>query len=119
MEELLTKLKFDQDNLIPAIAQQYNSKEVLMMAWMNKESIIKTFETKKVHYWSRSRQKLWLKGESSGHIQKLIEFYYDCDNDTLLLMVDQIGAACHTYRKTCFFNMFKDNKTIITCKPIK
>lgn len=100
--------KFNADGLIPAIIQQtQNGKpdagRVLMMAWMNRESILKTIETGFMHYWSRSRQKLWLKGESSGHTQKVIRWYVDCDADTLLFEVDQEGGACHTGYASCFF----------------
>jgi len=100
--------KFNSDGLIPAIVQQtQNGKpeagRVLMMAWMNQHSIEKTIETGFMHYWSRSRQKLWLKGESSGHTQKVIRWYVDCDADTLLFEVDQEGGACHTGYASCFF----------------
>lgn len=107
-DNLLTKLKFNQDGLIPAIAQQYDSKDVLMMAWMNRDAIIETLTSNQVCYYSRSRQKLWRKGESSGQIQKLVEFIFDCDGDTLLLLVDQTGVACHTGRKSCFYNAWKN-----------
>lgn len=98
-------LKFDQRGLIPAIAQDYLDNTVLMMAWMNREAIQRTLETGEVHYWSRSRAELWHKGATSGHIQKVKEFYYDCDADTLLLKVEQVGnVACHTGARSCFFN---------------
>ena len=103
-------LTFDQNGLIPAIAQQYNTGEILMMAWMNKQSISITLKENRIVYWSRSRQNLWRKGETSGQIQKLIEFRWDCDTDTILLQVDQKGVACHTGRRTCFFNAMRDNK---------
>mgnify|MGYP000854009822 CR=1 FL=1 len=115
----LDKIIFNQDGLIPVITQQYDSKEVLMMAWMNEEAILKTLKTKQVHYYSRSRQNLWLKGETSGHTQKLVEFRLDCDQDCILLLIDQKGAACHTNRKNCFYNLVKDGEIIITEKPIK
>jgi len=100
--------KFNADGLIPAIIQQTqngkpNSGRVLMMAWMNREAIQKTIETGFMHYWSRSRQKLWLKGESSGHTQRVVRWYVDCDADTLLFEVDQEGGACHTGYASCFF----------------
>lgn len=100
--------KFNSDGLIPAIVQQtVNEKPyagaVLMMAWMNDVSIRKTIETGLMHYWSRSRQKLWLKGETSGNTQKVVRWYVDCDGDTLLFEVDQEGGACHTGHRTCFF----------------
>ncbi len=96
-------LQFNQDGLIPAIAQQHDSGEVLMMAWMNKDSILETLREGQVCYWSRSRHTYWRKGESSGHRQVLKSMRVDCDGDTLLLMVDQTGPACHTNRRTCFF----------------
>jgi len=105
--ELLTKITFNDRGLVPVIAQHYQTGEVLMMAWMNQEAIEKTLATNEVHYWSRSRQSLWKKGETSGHFQHLKSFYIDCDGDTLLLKVDQIGPACHTGEKTCFFNKIK------------
>ncbi len=93
----------DDKGLIPAIAQQHDTGEVLMMAWMNLEAIEETLSTNRVCYWSRSRQALWRKGESSGHIQTLKEFRLDCDGDTILLLVDQVGVACHTGRRNCFY----------------
>ncbi|WP_026788321.1 phosphoribosyl-AMP cyclohydrolase [Planktothrix rubescens] len=101
-------LKFNEQGLIPAIAQDAQDGTILMMAWMNKESIQKTLETKEVHYWSRSRSELWHKGATSGHIQKLKSLYYDCDADTLLLKIEQIGnIACHTAARSCFFKQIK------------
>ena len=96
--------KWNSDGLLPAIAQDARTGEVLMMAWMNEESLALTLEKKQAIYWSRSRQALWRKGESSGNVQTLIDVRLDCDGDTLLLKVDQAGAgACHTGRRTCFF----------------
>lgn len=101
-------LKFNDQGLIPAIAQDAEDGTVLMMAWMNKESIQKTLETQEVHYWSRSRSELWHKGATSGHIQKLKSLYYDCDADTILLKIEQIGnIACHTGARSCFFTEVK------------
>lgn len=101
-------LKFNDQGLIPAIAQDAEDGTVLMMAWMNKASIQKTLETKEVHYWSRSRSELWHKGATSGHIQKLKSLSYDCDADTLLLKIEQIGnIACHTGARSCFFTEVK------------
>jgi phosphoribosyl-AMP cyclohydrolase len=101
----LHRLKFNKEGLIPAIAQDYQDNTVLMMAWMNHKSIQRTLETGEAHYWSRSRAELWHKGETSGHIQKVKAFYYDCDADTLLLKIEQVGnAACHTGARSCFFN---------------
>ena len=112
------KLKLNSDGLIPAIAQQHDTREVLMMAWMNLAALDETLLSKKVCYWSRSRQKLWRKGEQSGQIQMLKEARLDCDHDTLLLMVDQTGPACHTGRANCFYNYIKDDKVIIGSDPI-
>lgn len=103
MKEIISQLKFDEKGLIPAITQDYKTDEVLMMAYMNAESLEKTLETGKVHYFSRSRQKLWLKGETSGHFQNVKSISMDCDADTLLLKVEQTGAACHTGHRSCFF----------------
>jgi phosphoribosyl-AMP cyclohydrolase len=94
--------RFSAGELIAAIAQDADSKEVLMMAWMNEESLTKTIETKRATYWSRSRNALWVKGETSGHYQDLVSLSYDCDSDCLLLTVKQNGAACHTGERTCF-----------------
>jgi phosphoribosyl-AMP cyclohydrolase len=101
--DLFTKLSLNADGLIPVIAQDHRTHAVLMMAWMNVESLKLTLSTGEVTYWSRSRQKLWRKGETSGHVQKLVSASIDCDGDTLLLQVDQTGAACHTGEPTCFF----------------
>jgi phosphoribosyl-AMP cyclohydrolase len=99
----LSKLKFTEDGLIPAIIQEKGTGKVLMMAWMNRDSLLKTVETKKTYFWSRSRKKFWMKGESSGHVQTVHRVAYDCDGDTLLIEVDQVGAACHEGYKSCFF----------------
>lgn len=96
-------LKYDADGLIPVIAQDHASGEVLMMAWMNAASLAKTMESGRMTYWSRSRQSFWAKGESSGHVQTLIEMRIDCDRDCLLAQVEQIGPACHTNRRSCFY----------------
>ena len=95
-------LQFTADGLIPAIAQQFDTGEVLMMAWMNRNSLTETLATGRICYWSRSRGTLWRKGDTSGHIQKLIELRYDCDADTILVLVDQSGAACHEGTRSCF-----------------
>lgn len=118
-EELLTKIKTNDQGLIPAIAQQYDTGEVLMLAYMNEASIRETLATQQVCYWSRSRQSYWRKGESSGHIQKLISMSFDCDGDCILLKVDQLGAACHTNRRNCFFFEIKDQQVLINSAPIK
>nr|WP_298684055.1 phosphoribosyl-AMP cyclohydrolase [uncultured Dongia sp.] len=106
-------LTFDADGLIPAIAQQHDTGEVLMMAWMNRDSIRETLQGARVVYWSRSRKALWRKGDSSGQVQRLIELRVDCDQDCLLLLVDQIGVACHTGRRNCFFTAIRDNNPIV------
>lgn len=103
----LSNLEFNDDGLIPAIIQDVETKQVLMMAYMNEESLKNTIRTGRTCFWSRSRQKLWWKGESSGHIQKVEEISYDCDGDTLLLKVEQTGGACHTGHKSCFYRGIK------------
>jgi len=103
-KEKLQEVKFDADGLVPAIVQDERTRAVLMMAYMNRDSLEKTMQTGKTWFWSRSRQKYWQKGESSGHVQEVKEIYYDCDGDTLLIMVEQVGVACHTGHYTCFFN---------------
>ena len=100
---LLARIAFDERGLVPAIAQQHDSGEVLMMAWMNREAVAETLRTGRGCYWSRSRRALWRKGETSGQSQVLVEFRIDCDGDTVLLRVDQAGVACHTGRRSCFF----------------
>jgi phosphoribosyl-AMP cyclohydrolase len=110
---VIAALKFNSDGLIPAIAQQHDTGEVLMMAWMNPESITESLTTGIVCYWSRSRSKLWRKGESSGQVQKLVDMRWDCDGDTLLLLVDQTGVACHTGRHNCFFNAVRNGKVAV------
>jgi len=101
-------LKFNSDGLIPAIIQEQSTGRVLMMAWMNEDSLKKTVETSKTWFWSRSRQKYWMKGESSGHTQDVKDISFDCDGDTLLIQVEQAGAACHEGYKSCFFRAVKD-----------
>ena len=98
-----TPLKYNADGLIPAIVQDAKTKRVLMMAWMNKASLQATLTTGAMNYWSRSRQKFWLKGETSGHTQKVVRWFVDCDADTLLFEVEQTGGACHTGFESCFF----------------
>lgn len=102
-DDVLEHLCFNDQGLIPAIAQQHDTGEILMMAWMNRDSLLETLERKRVCYWSRSRQALWRKGESSGHTQQLVEMRIDCDGDAILCLVDQTGPACHTNRKNCFY----------------
>lgn len=107
---LLAEVKFDRDGLVPVIAQQHDSGEVLMLAWMNRAALEETLATGQVCYWSRSRGKLWRKGESSGQAQRLVELRLDCDSDCLLLLVDQKGVACHTGRRHCFFRAWRGGK---------
>ena len=108
--KIFNQIKFNSDGLIPAIAQDFDSKQVLMMAWMNKESLQETISRGFAVYWSRSRQKLWAKGEESGNTQKVLQIRLDCDNDVLLLLVEQIGGiACHTGRKSCFFKKLSND----------
>jgi len=102
------QLKFDLNGLIPAIIQEQTTGRVLMMAWMNRASLQKTIETGQTHFWSRSRQKFWRKGETSGHTQAVKHIAFDCDGDTLLIQVEQIGAACHEGYKSCFFRSVED-----------
>jgi phosphoribosyl-AMP cyclohydrolase len=102
----LPKLKLTADGLIPAIVQDATSHRVLMMAWMNEATLKATLETGLMNYWSRSRQTFWIKGETSGHTQKVVRWFIDCDADTLLFEVEQIGGACHTGYKSCFFQQF-------------
>jgi phosphoribosyl-AMP cyclohydrolase len=102
------KLKFDASGLIPAIVQEQKTGRVVMMAWMNRASLEKTLETGKTHFWSRSRQKFWMKGEESGHTQIVKEVSFDCDGDTLLIQVEQNGPACHEGYKSCFFRTVAD-----------
>lgn len=101
--DLIDSFKFNSDGLIPAIVQDAINGEVLMMAWMNKESLMQTLETGRATYWSRSRQSFWIKGETSGHFQHVKRVSVDCDKDTLLLQVEQVGAACHENYRSCFF----------------
>ncbi len=107
---ILDAIAFDGDGLIPTIAQQEGSGEVLMMAWMDADAVRETLATGEVCYWSRSRGRLWRKGENSGQTQKLVEMRLDCDGDTLLLVVDQKGVACHTGRRNCFFRALRGGK---------
>ncbi len=106
VEMMPNEVKFDERGLIPAIIQDTSTKEVLMLAYMNQESLEITLKEKKACYFSRSRKKLWLKGETSGHFQHIKSIKYDCDGDTLLLEVEQVGNACHTNNRTCFYRNF-------------
>jgi phosphoribosyl-AMP cyclohydrolase len=112
-------LKFNDQGLIPAIAQSHDSGEVLMMAWMNAAAIARTLASGRVTYWSRSRGAFWEKGETSGHVQRLVEMRLDCDRDCLLLLVEQTGPACHTNRRSCFYTSVRDGleTEILTPEP--
>ena len=103
LEEFLRQMKFNEAGLIPAVAQDHVSKDVLMLAWMDRAAIKKTLEEGYVTYFSRSRQSYWKKGETSGHVQRLVQMSFDCDGDAILMEVEQTGSACHTMRKTCFY----------------
>jgi phosphoribosyl-AMP cyclohydrolase len=118
LEEALAALPWNADGLLPAIAQQYDSGEVLMMAWMNETALRETLATGRVCYWSRSRQSLWRKGESSGQVQRLQELRLDCDGDTILLKVDQTGPACHTGRRDCFYNKVEGDHLVVDREPL-
>ncbi len=111
-------LRFDARGLIPAIAQQHDTGEVLMMAWMNQAALDETLATGRVCYYSRSRQGLWRKGETSGQTQRLVELRYDCDADTVLLLVDQTGVACHTGRRSCFYTAWRDGAAVEIAAPL-
>ncbi|TDK47385.1 phosphoribosyl-AMP cyclohydrolase [Antarcticimicrobium luteum] len=112
-------LTFTSDGLIPAIAQDAATGEVLMMAWMTAEAVTRTLETGRVTYWSRSRQAFWVKGESSGHVQKLVDFRVDCDRDCLLVLVDQTGPACHTNRRSCFYTAVRAGEEVELMTPVE
>ncbi|MGX9350265.1 phosphoribosyl-AMP cyclohydrolase [Shimia sp. W99] len=111
-------LTYNEAGLIPAIAQDAESGEVLMMAWMNAEAVARTLDTGRVTYWSRSRQSFWIKGESSGHVQELVDFRFDCDKDCLLVLVSQTGPACHTNRRSCFYTAVRDGKEVELMAPM-
>lgn len=112
--KILDELKYDSNGLIPAIIQEQGTGRVLMMAWMNKDSLAETIRCKKTCFWSRSRQKYWVKGESSGHVQHVKRIFFDCDKDCLLIEVEQVGAACHEGYKSCFFRAIEGDEVKIT-----
>ncbi len=112
-------LKFNDSGLIPAIAQDEVTGEVLMMAWMNAEAVSRTMQSLKVTYWSRSRQNFWIKGETSGHVQELVDLRVDCDRDCLLVIVRQTGPACHTNRRTCFYTAIRDGVETELMGPVE
>jgi phosphoribosyl-AMP cyclohydrolase len=110
-------LRYDQNGLIPAIAQDHATGQVLMMAWMNAEAVAQTLTSGRVTYWSRSRRAFWIKGETSGHVQRLVDFRVDCDRDCLLLTVEQTGPACHTNRRSCFYTAVRDGAEVELMAP--
>lgn len=110
-------LRYDDKGLIPAIAQCHATGDVLMLAWMNAETVAETLASARVTYWSRSRAEFWKKGETSGHVQRLVEMRIDCDRDCLLLIVDQTGPACHTNRRSCFYSAVRDGREVVLSTP--
>jgi len=118
MKNLIKSIKFNDAGLVPAIAQDATSGRVLMMAWMNEEAVQQTFATGYAHYYSRSRQAQWKKGESSGNVQKVLDMYLDCDGDTILLNIEQTGPACHTNRESCFYKQKQGDDWVTVEEPI-
>jgi len=116
---LIQPIKFNDAGLVPAIAQDATSGRVLMMAWMNEEAVQQTLETGFAHYYSRSRKAQWKKGESSGHVQKVLDMYLDCDGDTILLKIEQTGPACHTNRESCFYKQKQADKWVCISEPLE
>ena len=119
LQEVIDNLPWNAQGLINAVTQQYDSGELLMVAWMNKEALLETIASKRACYWSRSRQCLWRKGETSGHTQEVKSIFLDCDGDAVLLKVDQKRAACHTGRKSCFYNQIIDDRVVVVNDKIK
>ena len=117
MPSILDQVHFDTAGLVPAIAQQHDSGEVLMLAWMNREALAETLATGRACYWSRSRRALWRKGETSGQVQRLVSLRVDCDGDALLLLVEQHGVACHTGRRSCFYRAGQDGELVTLTEP--
>ncbi|MCL5267231.1 MAG: phosphoribosyl-AMP cyclohydrolase [Bacteroidetes bacterium] len=119
IDEIIGKLKFDEKGLVTAVAQDHETGEILMLAFMNAESLRKTVETGQAVYWSRSRQKLWHKGEESGNVQNVKDIYLDCDGDALVLKIEQVGgAACHTGHRTCFYRKLQDGELVEVDSPV-
>jgi phosphoribosyl-AMP cyclohydrolase len=116
--QLLDAVRFDGHGLVACIAQQHDTGEVLMMAWMNRASLAETLATGRVCYWSRSRQALWRKGETSGQVQRLVDLRLDCDGDTLLALVEQTGVACHTGRRNCFYRALRGGALAELAAPV-
>ena len=112
-------LDFDERGLVPAIAQEVETGEVLMLAWMNADAVQRTLDTGRVTYWSRSRQSFWVKGETSGNVQELVDLRVDCDRDCLLVIVRQTGPACHTNRRTCFYRAVRDGTVVELMPPVQ
>jgi phosphoribosyl-AMP cyclohydrolase len=117
IERVLAAIKFGPDGLVPAIAQQHDTGEILMLAWMNRDAVRASLSEGRACYWSRSRARLWRKGETSGQVQLLREFRLDCDGDAVLLLVDQQGVACHTGRRSCFFQAWRDGTWVVIAEP--
>lgn len=111
-------LRYDAQDLIPCITQDHASSEVLMFAWMNAEAVARTLATRRVTYWSRSRAEFWIKGETSGHTQALVDLRLDCDRDCLLALVEQTGPACHTNRRSCFYTAIRDGAEVELSAPM-
>jgi phosphoribosyl-AMP cyclohydrolase len=118
LAEVLEHIPFNSEGLIPAVAQDADSREVLMLAWMNREALARTLAEGYACYWSRSRQSLWRKGETSGHLQRLQELRLDCDGDAVLLLVNQTGPACHTNRPSCFYLLVDNDQVRVTSEPV-
>lgn len=118
IDSILSAVTFDASGLVPAIAQSGETGEVLMLAWMDRAALRETLETGRVTYWSRSRRALWRKGETSGHVQRLLSLRIDCDGDTLLLSIEQTGPACHTNRRSCFYSLATDHGLVVTSEPM-
>lgn len=116
-DALFAALRFDADGLVPVIAQQHDTGEVLMLAWMNADALRETLATGRLCYWSRSRRRLWRKGETSGQVQRLVELRLDCDGDALLALVDQQGVACHTGRRSCFYRALREQELAEIAAP--
>ncbi|MQT88031.1 phosphoribosyl-AMP cyclohydrolase [Pseudomonas helleri] len=117
LSDVLSQVPWSPQGLIAAIALQHDSGEVLMLAWMNEEALRETLETHRACYWSRTRKGLWRKGETSGNVQHVKEVRLDCDGDALLLLVDQVGAACHTGRRSCFYSVIDGDQVVVTSNP--
>lgn len=118
-DKALEKIKFNADGLVPAIAQCHLTGRVLMMAWQDEAAVRETFASNRACYFSRSRNELWRKGDTSGHVQKLVDFRIDCDGDTVLMLVEQVGAACHTMRPDCFFTAIRDGESVELAAPME